>query len=211
MSDAPLVVGLTGGIGSGKSAVASLFAELGADVIDTDAIAHALTASGGAAIPAIRQRFGDGFIAADGSLDRTRMRQHVFVRPDARQMLESILHPMIRTETDRRIAASQAPYTVVVVPLLVEARGYLDRVNRIVVVDCAPETQIKRVMERSHLPREEVERILAAQATRTARLAAADDVIDNSGDLSALRRQVENLHGRYLKLAAIPSGRVNSN
>ena len=204
MSDAPLVVGLTGGIGSGKSAVASLFAELGADVIDTDAIAHALTASGGAAIPAIRQRFGDGFIAADGSLDRTRMRQHVFVRPDARQMLESILHPMIRTETDRRIAASQAPYTVVVVPLLVEARGYLDRVNRIVVVDCAPETQITRVMERSHLPREEVERILAAQATRTARLAAADDVIDNEGPIERLRPQVERLHARYLGTEATP-------
>jgi len=173
-------------------------------VIDTDAIAHALTASGGAAIPAIRQRFGDGFIAADGSLDRARMRQHVFVRPDARQMLESILHPMIRTETDRRIAASRAPYTVVVVPLLVEARGYLDRVNRIVVVDCAPETQITRVMERSHLPREEVERILAAQATRTARLAAADDVIDNEGPIERLRPQVERLHARYLGTEATP-------
>jgi dephospho-CoA kinase len=204
MSDRPLVVGLTGGIGSGKSAVANLFAEMGADVIDTDAIAHALTAAGGAAVPAIRQRFGDGFIAADGSLDRARMRKHVFVRPDARQMLESILHPMIRTETDRRIAASQAPYTVVVVPLLVEARGYLERVNRIVVVDCTPETQIARVMQRSHLAREEVERILAAQASRTARLAAADDVIDNEGPIERLRPQVERLHARFLGMGATP-------
>jgi dephospho-CoA kinase len=204
MSDGPLVVGLTGGIGSGKSAVASIFGELGADVIDTDEIAHALTAAGGAAIPAIRQHFGDGFIAADGSLDRTRMRQHVFVRPDARQRLESILHPMIRMETDRRVAASKGPYTVVVVPLLVESGGYLDRVNRVLVVDCPPETQIARVIKRSGLGREEVERILAAQATRTTRLAAADDVIDNGGAIERLRPQVERLHASYLGLGTKP-------
>jgi len=198
MSDGPLVVGLTGGIGSGKSAVASIFGELGADVIDTDAIAHSLTAAGGAAIPAIRKQFGDGFIATDGSLDRVRMRKHVFVRPDARQMLESILHPMIRQETDRRVAASKGPYAVVVVPLLVESGGYLDRVNRVLVVDCPPETQIARVMQRSALAREEVERILAAQATRASRLAAADDVIDNGGSIERLRPQVERLHAAYL-------------
>lgn len=204
MSDKPLVVGLTGGIGSGKSAVANLFAEFGADVIDTDVMAHALTAAGGAALPAIHKRFGDGFIAADGSLDRARMRKHVFVRPDARQMLESILHPMIRAETDRQIAASQARYAVVVVPLLVESAGYLDRINRVVVVDCSPETQVTRVMQRSNLPREEVERILAAQATRSARLAAADDVIDNEGPIERLRPQVERLHARYLGLGGNP-------
>ncbi len=198
MSDRPLVVGLTGGIGSGKSAVASIFGELGADVIDTDVIAHSLTATGGAAIPAIRKHFGDSFIAADGSLDRVRMRKHVFVRPDARQMLESILHPMIRQETDRRVAASKGPYAVVVVPLLVESGGYLDRVNRVLVVDCPPETQIARVMQRSALAREEVERILAAQATRASRLAAADDVIDNGGSIERLRPQVERLHAAYL-------------
>lgn len=204
MSEASLVVGLTGGIGSGKSAVATLFAELGADVIDTDVIAHSLTAAGGAALPAIRKRFGDGFIAADGSLDRARMRQHVFVRPDARQMLESILHPMIRTEMERRIAASEARYAVVVVPLLVESAGYLDRIDRVAVVDCAPETQVARVMQRSNLSREEVERILAAQATRSARLAAADDVIDNEGPIERLRPQVERLHALYLDLGSNP-------
>lgn len=201
MAEAPLVVGLTGGIGSGKSAAAGLFAALGADVIDTDAIAHALTAPGGAAIAAIQRSFGNGFIAPDGSLDRTRMRQHVFVRPDARQLLESILHPMIRTEMERRIAVSEAPYAVVVVPLLVESAGYLDRINRVVVVDCAPETQVRRVMQRSGLPREEVERILAAQASRAKRLAAADDVIDNEGPIERLRPQVERLHARYLTLS----------
>lgn len=201
MAEAPLVVGLTGGIGSGKSAAAGLFAALGADVIDTDAIAHALTAPGGAAIAAIQRSFGNGFIAPDGSLDRTRMRQHVFVRPDARQLLESILHPMIRTEMERRVAVSEAPYAVVVVPLLVESAGYLDRINRVVVVDCAPETQVRRVMQRSGLPREEVERILAAQASRAKRLAAADDVIDNEGPIERLRPQVERLHARYLTLS----------
>jgi dephospho-CoA kinase len=204
MSDRPLLVGLTGGIGSGKSAVASLFAELGVAIVDTDTIAHALTGVGGAALPVIRQRFGESFMAADGSLDRTRMRKHVFVRPDARQMLESILHPMIRVETDRQVAASKAPYTVVVVPLLVESHGYLDRLRRVVVVDCAPETQVARVIQRSGLEREEVERILSAQATRVARLAAADDIIDNEGPFERLRPQVERLHARYLALGASP-------
>jgi len=199
-----LVVGLTGGIGSGKSAVANLFAEFGAEVVDTDAIAHALTAPDGAAIPAIHQRFGAAFIAADGSLDRGRMRNHVFVRPDARQLLESILHPMIRTEADRRIEVSTAPYVVVVVPLLIESGGYLDRVNRILVVDCLPDTQVARVMKRSGLTKEEAERILAAQTTRTARLAAADDVIDNEGPIERLRPQVERLHRTYLVLEAKP-------
>lgn len=203
-SSSPLVVGLTGGIGSGKSAVANLFAEFGAEVVDTDAIAHSLTASDGAAIQAIRQRFGGTFIAADGSLDRGRMRQHVFVRPDARQLLESILHPMIRTEADRRIAASTAPYVVVVVPLLIESGGYMDRVNRILVVDCLPDTQVARVMKRSGLSKAEAERILAAQTTRTARLAAADDVIDNEGPIERLRPQVERLHRTYLALEPKP-------
>ncbi len=202
MSEKRLVVGLTGGIGSGKSAVAGIFADLGLDVIDTDAIAHKLTAAGGAAIPTIRERFGDGFIARDGSLERARMRAHVFVRPDARQLLESILHPMIRAESDQRISASHTPYVVVVVPLLIESGGYMDRINRIVVVDCTPETQIARVVSRSGLPRDEVERILATQASRTARLEAADDVIDNEGPIQLLLPQVLPLHERYLALVA---------
>ncbi|MCW5625979.1 MAG: dephospho-CoA kinase, partial [Burkholderiales bacterium] len=138
-------VGLTGGIGSGKSAAAAHFAQLGADVIDTDAIAHALTAPGGAGMPPIVARFGPAMAAADGSLDRSQMRELAFSDPEARHALEGILHPMIRTEVDRQIAGCRALYVVVVVPLLVESGGYRDRVERVVVVDCLPETQIARV------------------------------------------------------------------
>lgn len=197
------VVGLTGGIGSGKSAVADLFAECGILVVDTDAIAHALTAPGGAAMPAIRAEFGAAVAAADGALDRAAMRAIVFADPAARQRLEAILHPMIRRESERLLAADAArsPYAILMVPLLIEAGGYRERVDRVAVVDCAEATQIARVMGRNGLAREEVQRILAAQATRAERLAAADDVIDNDGDLAALRPQIERLHVNYLAYA----------
>ena len=201
-----LVVGLTGGIGSGKSAAAADFAALGAAVVDTDAIAHELTAPGGAAMPALRADFGDAVAAADGSLERKAMRALVFADPDARRRLEAILHPLIRTEAARRCAAALAagaPYVVVVVPLLVESGGWHERVARVAVVDCSEETQIARVMARNALGRAEVERIMAAQASRRQRLAAADDVMDNDGDRENLRRQVENLHGRYLQVMRI--------
>ncbi|MDP2826048.1 MAG: dephospho-CoA kinase [Sulfuritalea sp.] len=196
------VVGLTGGIGSGKSAVAHLFAERGIAVIDTDAIAHALTAPGGAAMPAIRAEFGDGVANGDGALARAAMRAIVFADPSARKRLEAILHPMIRSESERRLLASSthtgSPYAILMVPLLIESGDYRKRVDRVAVVDCAETTQIARVMSRNGLATDEIERILAAQATRAERLAAADDVIDNDGALAALLPQIERLHLHYL-------------
>lgn len=201
---AGLVIGLTGGIGSGKSAAAERFAALGAAVIDTDAIAHELTAPDGAAIPALRAEFGERIIAADGRLDRAEMRRLAFGDDDVRRRLEGILHPMIRTESDRRCRlalAAGAPYVVLVVPLLVESGTYSGCVGRIAVVDCDDELRIARVMARSGLSRAEVLRIMAAQAGRADRLAAADDVIDNDGDLESLSARVAELHGLYLSLA----------
>lgn len=196
------VVGLTGGIGSGKSAAAEHFARLGAAVVDTDAIAHALTGPGGAAVAAVRAQFGEAMIRPDGAMDRAKMRSLVFADPQAKKRLEALLHPMIRAEAERRIAAARdAPYVVLVVPLLVESGHYRERVQRVLVVDCPESLQVARVVARSGLAPAEVEAIIRNQATRAARLAAADDVIDNSGDLAALHKQVEELHARYLALA----------
>ena len=197
------VVGLTGGIGSGKSAVGDLFAARGIAVIDTDAIAHELTAPGGAAMPAIRAEFGDAVAAADGALDRAAMRAIVFADPSARKRLEGILHPMIRIESERRLAAAESPYVIYMVPLLVESGDYRKRVNRVAVVDCREETQIARVMQRNGLARPDIERILAAQASRAERLAAADDVIDNDGALAELAPRIDQLHQSYLASAAL--------
>ncbi|MBI5899958.1 MAG: dephospho-CoA kinase [Rhodocyclales bacterium] len=195
------VVGLTGGIGSGKSAAGRLFEDHGVVVIDTDAIAHQLTIPGGAAMPAIRAAFGDAVAAADGALDRAAMRAIVFADPSARKRLEGILHPMIRAESERRLAGADSPYAILMVPLLVESGSYRERVNRVAVVDCSEETQIARVMQRNGLARAEVERILAAQATRAQRLEAADDVIDNDGKLADLNPQIARLHATYLATA----------
>lgn len=201
MSARPWIVGLTGGIGSGKSAASDRFAQCGAAVVDTDLIARQLTAAGGAALPAIRAHFGEALIGADGALDRDAMRARVFEDPAERRRLEAILHPMIRAESDRQCAAADAPYVVLVVPLLIESGSYRQRCERIVVVDCDEAVQVARVMSRSGLPRAQVEAIMAAQIPRAERLAAADDVIDNSGDLEHLYRQVDALHARYLALA----------
>ena len=197
----PLVIGLTGGIGSGKTAAAEEFARLGATVVDTDAIAHELTSAGGAALPGIRDLFGDAYIDAHGAMDRRKVRERVFADPGARRHLEALLHPLIREESMRRIAAAKGPYVVHVVPLLVESPDYRRRVDRVLVVDCPEDVQLARVRERSGLAEEEVRRIIAAQATRAMRKAAADDLIDNSGDLEALFTQVRALHRRYLQLA----------
>ena len=194
------VVGLTGGIGSGKSAAADEFAKLGADVVDTDAIAHELTQKGGAAVAAVERLFGQEFVA-DGAMDRKRMREHVFADASAKRMLEQLLHPMIRDESARRIAASRAPYVVHVVPLLIESPDYRLRVNRVLVVDAPEEVQVERVGVRSRLPEDEVRAIMQTQVARAARLAAADDVIDNSGSRDALRKQVAALHQKYLQFA----------
>ncbi len=195
------VVGLTGGIGSGKSAVGDLFAAQGVAVIDTDAIAHELTAPDGAAMRSIRSEFGDAVATPEGALDRAAMRAIVFADPSARKRLEAILHPMIRIESERRLAAAAPPYAILMVPLLVESGDYRKRVDRVAVVDCSEATQIERVMRRNGLARAEIERILAAQASRAERLAAADDVIDNDGALAELAPRIERLHASYLASA----------
>jgi dephospho-CoA kinase len=193
-------VGLTGGIGSGKSAAADEFGRLGASVVDTDVISHALTGKGGAAVPEVERVFGKGFVV-DGAMDRKRMRDHVFADPAAKRSLERLLHPMIREESARRIAAASGPYVVHVVPLLIESPDYRKRVDRVLVVDCPEETQVARVRARSRLPEDEVRAIMRGQTSRAGRLAAADDVIDNSGTRDALRNQVAALHKKYLQFA----------
>lgn len=196
------VVGLTGGIGSGKSAAAGCFAALGAPVVDTDAIAHELTAPGGAAIGPIRELFGAEVLTAAGALDRAAMRRRVFVNPAERKRLEGILHPMIRAESESRLrTAAAADYAILVVPLLAETDSYRGRVDRVVVVDCPEELQIARVMARSGLSRAEVQSIMAVQATRTARLAIADDVIMNDAGLAELQARIAELHAVYRRRA----------
>ncbi|MCB1940285.1 MAG: dephospho-CoA kinase, partial [Rhodocyclaceae bacterium] len=189
------------GIGSGKSAAADGFALLGAAIVDTDLIAHQLTAPGGGAIAALRDAFGAAAITDDGALDRVAMRERVFADPAQRKRLEGILHPMIRSASARQCDEAEAPYVVLVVPLLIESGNYSDRCNRICVVDVPEQIQVERVVSRSGLTAERVRSIMAAQASRESRCAAADDIIDNSGDLAALQVQVERLHRVYLELA----------
>ena len=194
-------VGLTGGIGCGKSTVADLFAALGATIVDTDVIAHALTAPQGAAMPAIVAEFGPDFAQPDGALDRARMRTLVFSDATARARLEAILHPRIRAATEAAGQAATGAYVIYVVPLLIESGSWRERVTRVLAIDCSEDTQVARVMQRSHLSADEVRAIMAAQVTRDRRLAEADDVIDNDAGLDALRTQVQALHERYLALS----------
>ncbi|HLU18813.1 MAG TPA: dephospho-CoA kinase [Pusillimonas sp.] len=199
-----LKIGLTGGIGSGKTQVADFFASWGASVIDTDAIAHQLTAPGGAAIGPIRAEFGPQAIAPDGSLDRRAMRELVFADPDARRRLEAILHPMIRQVTREQAQQATGCYLVFVVPLLIESGRWRDEVDRICVVDCDPATQVARVQARSGLTQEAIERIMSVQVGREARLAAADDIVLNDGGttLDELEARSRALHDAWCKLAA---------
>jgi dephospho-CoA kinase len=234
-------VGLTGGIGSGKSTVADCFAALGVSVIDTDVIARDLTAPGGAALEEIRAVFGETVMQADGTLDRAALRRRVFADGVARRQLEAILHPRIRRLVEQTLATLTAPYALIVIPLLVqrqdhpqgagrgckadksatttprpkgerlaaypsrvEAGGYRDMLNRVLVVDCPEDVQIARVKARSGLAQDEIKAILAAQAGRAERLAVADDIIVNTATLEALRAEVAALHQRYLALAAAP-------
>jgi len=194
------LIGLTGGIGSGKSTVADAFAALGAGIVDTDQIAHSLTTPNGAAMPAILAEFGPTVTDTTGAMDRSAMRQLVFSDPLARRRLEAILHPMIGAESTRALEAIDGPYRIVVVPLLVEGRHWRSRVDRILVVDCPRALQIERVIQRSGLAREQIEAILDAQATREERLSQADDVIDNSGSPEALTSQINALHIAYGQL-----------
>jgi len=198
-------VGLTGGIGSGKSTVADLFAGHGVPVIDTDVIARALTAPGGMALDAVRAAFGDQVMQADGALDRAALRRRVFSDADARHQLEAILHPRIRLAVEQQLATLSAPYVLIVIPLLVETGAYQEVLDRVLLVDCPEDQQITRVMARSGFTLDEVKAILAAQAGRAARLAIADDVISNTASPEALRTQVAALHRRYLAFSTTPS------
>ena len=198
-----LFIGLTGGIGSGKTAVSDQLAQLGAGVVDTDLIAHQITAPNGIAIPLIQKQFGSEYIEASGALDRAKMRKLVFADSTARRALEAVTHPLIREETIRQameLLEKNVPYLVFVVPLLIESGAWLPLLDYLVVVDCPEEVQIERVMHRSNLPREEVERILQAQASRDERLSQADVVIQNQGDLATLEVEVQDLHQKILQI-----------
>jgi dephospho-CoA kinase len=197
-----LTIGLTGGIGCGKTTVADLFAERGATVIDTDQIAHSLTAPQGAAMPALLAEFGPDFATPDGALDRARMRALVFADPGSRARLEAILHPRIRDATAGAALLATGPYTIFVVPLLIESGTWRERVARVLAIDCPEATQVARVMARNHLPEAQVRAIMAAQVTREQRLAAADDLIVNDAGVEALLPQVTQLHAFYLDEAA---------
>ena len=197
----PFRVGLTGGIGCGKSKAAEIFADLGAQVIDSDAISHELTGPGGGAMSAIEQAFSRDYVRADGSLNRERMRSLVFSEPDARGKLEAILHPLIRAEIARRMHAAAAPYVILVVPLLLETGAYREMLDRILVIDCDESQQIARAMARSGLAEDEVRRIMSAQLPRAERVRQAQDVLSNDGDIETLRSKVEALHQQYLAAA----------
>ncbi len=198
----PYCIGVTGGIGSGKSRAVALFGELGAGVVDTDEISHEITGTGGSAMPLITAAFGVAAAAADGSLDRAMMRRLVFEKPEARKQLESILHPLIGKTARNRVLQSAEPYVLLVVPLLLETGGYRDLVHRVLVIDCPESLQISRSMQRSNLTEAAVLAIMKAQLPRQQRLAGADDVIQNDSDIAHLRVQVLELHQRYLALAA---------
>jgi dephospho-CoA kinase len=209
----PLVIALTGGIGSGKSSVAGMLAQLGAAVIDTDEIAHELTAPGQPGARAVGEHFGAEFLATDGALDRARMRELVFADAAARKKLEGLLHPLIRNEVAARVEAAKAapdnaraPYIVIVVPLLIETGAYRNLARRVLVVDCTEDQQVERVARRSGLEPQAVRSIMASQAGRAERLRHADDIVLNDGDLETLRAAVETLHRKYVELAKNPSG-----
>lgn len=192
-------IAITGGIASGKSSVAKLFAALGAKLIDTDQVAREVVAPGSAALAAIAKRFGADIIDGLGQLDRARLRRIVFEDGTARRDLEAIMHPAIRTETQRQCREAGGPYQLVAIPLLVETDGAADY-DRVLLVDVSPATQLARLMLRDGMTHAEATRMIAAQATREARRAVAHDIIDNDGDIAALAPQVQALHRRYLAL-----------
>lgn len=194
-------VGLTGGIGSGKTTVANIFAAKGIAIVDTDVIAHQTTGPDGEAMPQLIAEFGRDIVDHTGALDRAAMRRRVFADPQSRQRLESILHPMIAALSMDACNRATSPYVIVAVPLLLEASGWRKCFDRILVVDCDEITQIRRVMTRNALTEEDVRAILAAQVSRQERQAAADDLLENTSDPSTLTRKVDKLHRLYLKLS----------
>src|SRR5690242_14344624 len=199
---APYLVGLTGGIGSGKSEVAAAFAARGVNVLDADDIAHAISQRGEAGHRAVFESLGREFLRADGELDRAALRRRAFDDPTFRRDLEQLLHPLIAARLDDAVADFRSPYGILVVPLLLERGGLRKRVQRILVVDCPEQEQVRRVQLRSGLSADEVRRIMATQLPRAERLAHADDVIDNAGPRAALAQQIERLDRRYRDLAA---------
>lgn len=194
-------IGLTGGIASGKSTVANLFAALGVSIVDTDLLSREVVAPGSPLLAEIGRHFGTQALQNDGSLDRAALRARVFANPAERQWLEQLTHPAIRALTDARCESATGAYVLVAIPLLVETAGE-QRFDRVLVVDCDPELQLARLQARDGTTREQATRMLAAQATREQRLAVADDVILNNGDLTSLRDQVEKLHRQYLVLSS---------
>lgn len=198
----PLVVGLTGGIGSGKTMVSDTLAKLGAKVLDADLLAHELCSQGGEAIPAIRQAFGSNAVSTDGSMDRNYIRKLVFENPEQRKVLEEILHPLIRQRILAEIALATSPYCVIVIPLLAEKGGWGHLTDVVVVVDCERQRQFERVKARNGWPDSQIEQVLAAQATREQRLAIANFVIENHGTTEALWLQTQQLHEKLLFKAA---------
>lgn len=197
-----LIIGLTGGIGSGKSTAADLFAKLGADVIDTDAISHQLTAAGQPTLNAIAELFGVEIIAADGTLDRTKLRHMIFKDTVARKRLEDLLHPLIRAQVLSKLSQKTlSPYRVVVVPLLFETNAYQHIIQRSLVIDCPEQLQLQRTLSRGAISEQDVVAVMAAQCTRKQRLANADDVIVNDTGFMKLEEEVERIHKKYLSLA----------
>jgi dephospho-CoA kinase len=201
-------VGLTGGIASGKSLVANMFAKLGAELIDTDQIAREVVAPGQPGLDAVRAAFGDGMLTPRGDLDRAALRKLVFADSEKRRRLDELLHPLIRRRTLERLEQVKGPYAVVAVPLLVET-DFGKLVDRVAVVDCPVPLQLERLIRRDGLPRDEATAMISAQADRATRLRAAHDVIDNGGDPEHTRRQVAQMHQRYVELARRPRATTN--
>ena len=193
------VVAMTGGIGSGKSAACACFTQLGVPVVDLDVIARAMSAPGSPAMRAVAQAFGEAMFQPDGHLDRAKLRELVFANPDALEQLNDIMHPAIREEALRQIRQHDAvPYVVLAIPLLVESKAdWQSLINHVLVIDCSEQTQIERVMQRSQLSRAMAEAIMAAQGSRAERLAIADTVIDNSGDVKNLEQKVAEFHEKF--------------
>lgn len=194
-------VGLTGGIGCGKSTVAQMFEALGATIIDTDAISHTLTQPNAPSLKQIARQFGPAFISSEGELDRAKLRALIFSNPVQKTKLESILHPLIETQVRNELRHCQGNYALIVVPLLFETSHYLPLIQRKLVVDCDERSQITRTAARSHLPEAEIRTIMAQQLSRQDRLKLADDILRNEANLDSLRDAVEVLHQQYMTFA----------
>lgn len=196
-----LKIGLTGGLGSGKTAVTKEFSRLGVPIIDTDEISRELTADNGPALPLLKKAFGKSVLNANATLNRELLRSRILEDDMERERLESILHPMIQREVTRRISSTSAPYVLVVIPLLVEVGSYDKLLDRILVVDCDEETQVRRALARGGWPESEIRAMIAKQATRQVRMARADDIIHNEGSWDDMAAQVASLNEKYLRLA----------